>query len=82
MSNGRNNNKRISGFDRAAQALTEGLSPEAADGFTSMVVEVAQQYSYDDSLMIRRLKSRLNRAAKNKGSWAHEVLKKMQGATA
>lgn len=74
--------KRISGFDRAAQVLTEGLSPEAADGFTSMVKEVAQKYSYDDSIMIRRLKSRLNRAAQRKDSWAHEVLVKMGGSTA
>lgn len=82
MSNGRNNRKPDSGFDKAAQALTQGLSPEAADGFTSMVKDVASQYSYNDSIMIRRLKSRLNRAARRKESWAHEVLAKMQGATA
>ncbi len=82
MSNGRNNRKPKNGFDKAAQVLTQGLSPEAAERFTSMVVDVAQEYSYDDSLMIRRLKSRLNRAARRQNSWAREVLAKMEGATA
>ena len=82
MSNGRNNKKRISGFDKAAQALTKGLSPEAAEGFTSMVRDVAREYSYDDSIMIRRLKTRLKGAARRKGSWAHEVLAKLEGAAA
>lgn len=68
----------MSGFDKAAQALTQGLSPEAAEGFTSMVKEVAQEYGYNDSTMIRRLKTRLNQAARAKNSWAHEVLRKLE----
>ena len=83
MSNGRNNNKKrskLSGFDKAAQALTKGLSPEAAQNFTSMVMDVATEYSYNDSTMIRRLRSRLNQAARSKNSWAHEVLEKLKQA--
>lgn len=78
MSNGRNNKKRVSGFDKAAQALTKGLSDEAAEGFTSMVKDVAKEYGYNDSTMIRRLRSRLNQAARAKNSWAHEVLRKLE----
>jgi len=82
VSNGRNNKKRskLSGFDKAAQALTTGLSPEAARNFTSMVKDVATEYSYNDSTMIRRLRSRLNQAARSKNSWAHEVLEKLKQA--
>lgn len=82
MSNGRNNKKRStkSGFDKAAQALTKGLSPEAAEGLTSMVKDVATEYSYNDSTMIRRLKSRLKAAARSKNSWASEVLEKLKQA--
>jgi hypothetical protein len=83
VSNGRNNNKKrskLSGFDKAAQALTKGLSPEAAQNFTSMVKDVATEYSYNDSTMIRRLRSRLNQAARSKNSWAHEVLEKLKQA--
>lgn len=84
MSNGRNNQKRskLSGFDKAAQALTKGLSPEAAQNFTSMVKDVAMEYSYNDSTMIRRLKSRLKAAARSKNQWAQEVLNKLEGAAA
>lgn len=84
MSNGRNNKKRskLSGFDKAAQALTKGLSPEAAEGFTSMVKDVAQEYGYNDSIMIRRLRSRLKRTAQTKGSWAGEVLARLEGVSA
>lgn len=82
MSNGRKNKKRVSGFDKAAQVLTQGLSPEAARNLKSMVQDVASQYGYDDSLMIRRLKGRLRQAARNKGSWATDVLRKLEGANA
>ena len=74
MSNGRNYKKRTSGFDRAAQALTQGLSPEAAQNLTSMVKEIAADCGYDDSAMLRRLKSRLRQAARSKDSWARQVL--------
>ena len=80
MSNGRKIKKRASGFDKAAQDLTQGLSPEAAQGLTSMVMEVASKYSYDDSLMIRSLKNRLKAAARKKGSWAVDVLKRLEQA--
>ena len=82
MSNGRNNKKRskASGFDKAAQDLTSGLSPEAAQNFTSMVKDVATEYGYNDSTMIRRLRARLNKAARAKNSWAHEVLRKLETA--
>lgn len=83
MSNGRNNKKRISGFDKAAQELTKGLPPEAVQGLTSMVKDVASTYGYDDSMMLRRMKSRLKTAAKRKkNSWASDVLKRLEGATA
>lgn len=78
MSNGRNNQKRVSGFEKAAQDLTQGLSPEAAEGLTSMVTDVASEYGYDDSLMIRRLKARLKAAARKKGSWAVDVLQRLE----
>lgn len=80
MSNGRNIKKRssVNGFDKAAQDLTKGLSPEAAQGLTSMVRDVASAYGYDDSTMIRRLKARLKQAARAKNSWANEVLKKLE----
>lgn len=83
MSNGRYKTKQPhSGFDSAAQDLTKGLSPEAVQHFTSMVREVATEYSYNDSIMIRRLKSRLRRAARSKNAWASEVLSKLEGAAA
>lgn len=86
MSNGRNTKKRSNagGFEKAAQDLTKGLSPEAALGLTSMVKEVARAYGYDDSLMIRRLKTRLKVAAQRKNSWAKDVLNRLEnpeGAT-
>jgi hypothetical protein len=84
MSNGRNHKtkKPKTAFEKAALARTADLSPEAARNFTSMVKEVAAKYSYDDSVMIRRLMSRLKQAARRKDSWAHEVLNKLEGATA
>jgi hypothetical protein len=86
VSNGRNTKKRSNagGFDKAAQDLTKGLSPEAAKGLTSMVRDVASTYGYDDSLMIRRLKTRLKNAARGKDSWARDVLNRLEnpeGAT-
>lgn len=85
MSNGRNNKKQPkTGFEKAALVLTMGLSDEATEHLTSMVKEVATQYSYDDSVMIRRLQSRLRQAARTKANrgWAQEVLTKLEGATA
>lgn len=80
MSNGRNIKKRskLSGFDKAAQDLTKGLSPEAAQNFTALVKDVATEYGHNDSTMIRRLKSRLKAAARSKNSWAREVLNKLE----
>ena len=82
MSNGRYmKRKPRSGFDKAAQDLTKGLSSEAAQNYTSMVKDVAAEYGYNDSVMIRRLKGRLNRAARSRKGWANEVLLKLEGAT-
>lgn len=81
MSNGRYRmTETRNGFDRAAQDLTKGLSSEAAHHFIHMVKEVATEYGYSDSVMIRRLRSRLNRAARSK-AWASEVLMRLEGAT-
>jgi hypothetical protein len=84
MNNGRNRKgKPASGFQRAALVLTTGLSEEAADNLTEMVRDVAKQYGYNDSLMTKRLKTRLNKVARNKeNGWAREVLDRMGGATA
>lgn len=83
MSNGRKKTKKPrSGFEKAAQDLTKGLSSEAAENFTSMVRDVATEYSYNDSVMIRRLKSRLRQAARRKNGWASEVLARLEGAAA
>lgn len=79
MSSGRNTKKRASGFDKAVQDLTKELSPEAVQGLTSMVIEVASAYGYDDSTMIRRLKARLKAAARKKDSWARDVLQNLEG---
>ncbi|AXH66310.1 hypothetical protein SEA_SATIS_151 [Streptomyces phage Satis] len=86
MSNGRKTIKQKpkTSFERAALALTLGLSDEATNNLTTMVVDVAKQYSYDDSVMIRRLQSRLRQAARTKAGrgWAQEVLTRLEGATA
>lgn len=70
--------KKMSSFDKTAKALTRGLSEEATENLTSMVKDVATECGYNDSLMIRRLMARLNRAAKAKTSWANEVLDRMK----
>jgi len=62
------------GFSRAAQQLTRDLSPGATKEFTSLVTTVAGQYSYSDSAMLKAMKSRLARAAKQRKPWAVEVL--------
>jgi hypothetical protein len=74
VSNGRNTKKRVSGFDKAAQALTKGLPDEAAQNLTSMVKEIASECGHNDSVMIRRLERRLRQAARSKNSWARQVL--------
>jgi hypothetical protein len=85
MSNGRNHKtkKPKTAFERAALSLTAGLSSEAADNLTDMVKEVATEYGYNDSVMIRRLQSRLRQAARSKSKpWAKEVLTRLEGASA
>lgn len=72
MSNGRNATKPM-GFEEAAQALTQSLSPEATRRLIALVKAVAHQYSYNDSRMLKALRERLDRAAR-KGQWAQEVL--------
>jgi phage protein D len=86
MSNGRKTIKQKpkTGFERAALALTLGLSDEATNNLTTMVKDVASEYGYNDSVMIRRLNSRLRQAARTKAGreWAQEVLTRLEGATA
>lgn len=62
------------GFANATAALSSHLSPEAARNFTNLVKDVARQYSYNDSVMIRTLDSRLKSAARRRQGWAQEVL--------
>lgn len=68
----------MSSFEKTALKLTEGLSEEATKNLKSMVVDVATECGYNDSLMIRRLMARLNRAARAKANWANEVLDQMR----
>lgn len=79
MGYGRKNSKpRKSGFEEAAQALTEGLPEETVSNFTSLVKEVADQYGYNDSQMLRVLRRRLTAAAKAKKTWAQEIVSAME----
>jgi hypothetical protein len=61
------------GFSDAATVLFLHLSPEAAANFADLVKEVAGQYFYDDSLMLKALNNRLKRAVRHRQPWAEEV---------
>lgn len=72
------------GIHGAVLTLASGLSSEAADNLIRMTREVAKQYDYSDSIMIRRFTTRLNRALGNKKTapWAREIKTKIEEARA
>lgn len=72
------------GFDGAVLVLTAGLSSEAVSNLRKMVKEIAQKHGDDDSTMLRRFTTRLNRAIRNKknATWAREIQVRMGKATA
>lgn len=83
MRHGRKNSKpHKSGFEKAAQALTEGLPEETVSMFTSLVREVAEEYGHNDSQMLRVLRRRLATAAKAKKVWAQEIISAMENKAA
>jgi hypothetical protein len=73
---------KLSSFEQAVQRFTQGLSEEASQNLTSMVKDVATEFGYNDTVMRRRLLTRLNHASKSKNTWASEVLEQMNRATA
>lgn len=71
------------GIHGAVLTLAAGLSSEAADNLIRMAREIASQYEYSDSVMIRRFTARLNRAVRNRRTapWATEIQAKIAEAT-